>query len=192
VGGALAIGVGAWATRGFHLDGLADTADALASSYDAERALAVARTGDVGPAGAATLVLVLLAQTSAAGAIASREGGPLVVGALWCLARAAAGGGLRRGAPAARTGGLGATFAGRVRLPALAAVWIVAAGVGGRVLLDATVLQAVATVLVALPAVVWLVHRVTRRLDGIVGDAVGAGVEVALAVLLVGLSAVLP
>lgn len=195
VGGALAIGVGAWATRGFHLDGLADTADALASSYDAERALAVARTGDVGPAGAATLVLVLLAQTSAAGAIASREGGPLVVGALWCLARAAAGVGLRRGVPAARTDGMGATFAGSVRLPALAAVWIVAAGVGGlagAVLLDATVLQGVATVLVALAAVVWLVHRVTRRLGGIVGDAVGAGVEVALAVLLVGLSAVLP
>ena len=46
--GALAISAGAWATRGFHLDGLADTADALASSYDRERALTVARLGDVG------------------------------------------------------------------------------------------------------------------------------------------------
>ncbi|MFI5430288.1 adenosylcobinamide-GDP ribazoletransferase [Aeromicrobium sp. UC242_57] len=48
-----AVGLLAAGSRAFHLDGLADTADGLTSSYDRERSLAVMKTGDTGPAGAA-------------------------------------------------------------------------------------------------------------------------------------------
>ncbi|WP_286930268.1 MULTISPECIES: adenosylcobinamide-GDP ribazoletransferase [Aeromicrobium] len=193
--GALAIGLGAWATRGFHLDGLADTADALASSYDRDRALTVARTGDVGPAGAATLVLVLLVQAAAAGTLATCwSWGPVALGGLWCLARAAATVGLRRGVPAARRDGMGATFAGSVGPIALAVAWLAAAAVGAALTAatSAPVLQGVVAVAVALVVVVALIAHVVRRLGGIIGDAVGASVEVALAVLLIGFSAVIP
>lgn len=60
----VAVGLLALGSRALHLDGLADTADGLTASYDRERALAVMRTGDVGPAGAAALVLVLGVQAA--------------------------------------------------------------------------------------------------------------------------------
>jgi len=195
VTGALAIGAGAWTTRGFHLDGLADTADALASSYDRERALTVARTGDVGPAGAATLVLVLLVQAASAGTIAGRwSWGPAAVGVLWCLARAGASVGLRRGVPAARRDGMGATFAGSVPVAALAVVWLAALAVGAGVtmLTGASILEGIVAVAATLLVVLLLVRHVVHRLGGIVGDAIGASVEVALAALLVGFAAVTP
>ncbi len=191
--GALAVGAGAWATRGFHLDGLADTADALASSYDRERALTVARTGDVGPAGAATVVLVLVLQVAAAGSVAQLSWGPVAVGALWCLSRSAGTIGLRRGVPAARQDGLGATFAGSIGPIALAAVWLLtlAAAVALALPADVPVLQAVGAVLLTLIVVVALVTHVVRRLGGIIGDAVGASIEVALVTLLLGFAAIL-
>ena len=64
----------AFLTRGLHLDGLADTADGLAASYDRQRALDVMRRGDTGPAGAATLVLVLLLQAAALAQVLSGGG----------------------------------------------------------------------------------------------------------------------
>ena len=60
--GILAVGVLAVGTRAFHLDGLADTVDGLAASHDRERSLAVMKTGDVGPAGAVALILVIGVQ----------------------------------------------------------------------------------------------------------------------------------
>ena len=61
---------------GLHLDGLADTADGLAVPGDRARRLQVMRKGDMGPAGAATLILVLLVQVTAlADVIAQRRGG---------------------------------------------------------------------------------------------------------------------
>ncbi len=191
--GVLAIGVGGLGTRAFHLDGLADTVDALAASHDRERSLAVARTGDVGPAGAAALVLVLLLQCSAAGALVTATWGPVAVGLVWCLARAAATVGLRRGVPAARADGMGATFAGSVPTAALLVQWLLAGAAlaGSALLLGSTVVAGVLVCALALVTVMLLVRHVVRRLGGIIGDAVGASVELCLAVLLLGLATAL-
>ena len=45
---------------GFHLDGLADTVDALASRKDKKTMLAIMKDGSVGPIGAVSIVLSLL------------------------------------------------------------------------------------------------------------------------------------
>lgn len=190
--GALGIGAGALGTRGFHLDGLADTTDALASSYDRERALAVARTGDVGPAGVVALVLVLVIQCSAAGTVAaSHHWGPLAVGGIWCLARVAASMSMTRGIPAARADGLGRTFAESVHPAATLALWlaVLAAFTALLALIGLDFRQALLTVAFAAAANGLLIRHVVRRLGGMVGDAAGAAIEITLAVLLAGTAA---
>lgn len=197
--GVLVVGILALATRGLHLDGLADTADGLAASYDRERALAVMRSGDTGPTGLAAVVLVLLLQ---AAAIAQAVDGA-ALGALSDPATPVTGGddtrwrvvavvlviavagrvtipiACARGVPSARPSGLGATVAGSVSRRVLAVV-VVAAGT-----LCALVgalgglpwwAGAAAVVLAGLVAGL-LVRRAVRRLGGITGDVIGAAVE---------------
>jgi ABC-type nitrate/sulfonate/bicarbonate transport system permease component len=61
VAAGIALALGGLVTGALHLDGLADTVDGLAAARgDRARALEVMRRGDVGPLGAAALVLVLL------------------------------------------------------------------------------------------------------------------------------------
>lgn len=73
---ALTVGLVALSSRGLHLDGLADTADGLAASYDRDRAMEVMRRGNTGPMGASTLVLVLLIQVAATAELLNGPGGP--------------------------------------------------------------------------------------------------------------------
>ncbi|HPU12879.1 MAG TPA: adenosylcobinamide-GDP ribazoletransferase [Aeromicrobium sp.] len=187
VTGALAVAAGALGNRAFHLDGLADTVDALSASYDRDRALAIARTGDVGPAGATALVLTLLVQAGSVGALAATTWGPALVALCWCAARAAASVGLRRGVRPARDDGLGRTFAESVPVAAALAQWLLIAGAFTAVLslLGSNVFAGPAVVAVTALAVLLLIGHVTNRLGGIIGDAVGACVEVAFAALLV-------
>jgi adenosylcobinamide-GDP ribazoletransferase len=202
---ALALGLLAVATRGLHLDGLADTADGLASGYDRERALAVMRSGDVGPAGVATTVLVLLVQvgclagfvsmSDAAGAVRqswSSAGHLVVVVALAVLlSRAVLPVACARGVPSARPSGLGATVAGTVARTAAAVPALVVAGLGTLVLAWVGLpwwgapLAGVAAVVVTAGVVV----RCTRRLGGITGDVLGACVELSFAAALLALAA---
>ncbi|WP_081194263.1 adenosylcobinamide-GDP ribazoletransferase [Saccharomonospora piscinae] len=184
---ALAVGSVCLGNRGLHLDGLSDTADALAASYDRERALEVMHRGDAGPMGAATLVLVLLAQCAAlAGAVASGHGVAAVVLAL-VASRAVVPACCARGVPAAQRSGLGVMVAGTV--PPLVAVTV------------GVVLAAVAALLPGLPwwqgpvAVVLgfaaagaLLHRCVTRFGGITGDVLGACIEAAALAMFVGLS----
>ncbi|NUT33407.1 MAG: adenosylcobinamide-GDP ribazoletransferase, partial [Hamadaea sp.] len=51
VAGALTVGLAALLTRGLHLDGLADTVDALGSYGDRDRALRIMKSPEVGPFG---------------------------------------------------------------------------------------------------------------------------------------------
>ncbi len=176
---ALGLGLLGWLNRGLHLDGLADTADGLAASYDPQRSLEVMRTPEVGAAGAATLALVLLAQ---AGALAellrwgwrgSGCGALAVVGSRVALAVACAGPG------PAQQQGLGASVAASVRWWQ-AGLLVLGVGLGlsamGFFLGAPPALGLVAVVAGALStcALLW---RCGGRLGGITGDVLGAGVE---------------
>ncbi|WP_435741690.1 adenosylcobinamide-GDP ribazoletransferase [Nocardioides sp. SYSU DS0663] len=181
----LAVAVLAAGSRALHLDGLADVADGLTASYQRERSLEVMKSGAAGPAGVAAVVLVLGVQCAALASLLRREDGWLLAGALVCLSRCALALACTRGVPGARPDGLGATYVGSVRPLATVALWLVAAAVAAAL----AGLAGVVAVLVALAAVAVLLHRAVHRFGGVTGDVFGAAVEVALAALLVVVSA---
>jgi adenosylcobinamide-GDP ribazoletransferase len=179
----LALGTVALISRGLHLDGLADTADGLTAAYDRDRALAVMRLGNTGPAGAAALVLVLVLQAAALAAALDRVG-PIaaLVGVL--AGRAMLPLACTRGIPSARADGLGATVAGTVPRIAALAVLLAVTGV-------CTVIvgwHGAAALALATAASATLLARTVRRFGGITGDVLGACVEVSTAAALVGLT----
>ncbi len=177
----LAVALLAYLTRALHLDGLADTADALGSGKPADAALEIARRGDVGPFGVVTLVLVLLLQVTAL-AVATEVGwGAIAVVIAVVTARVAVVVGCTRGIPAARPEGLGALVAGTV--PRMAAIaWVVATGAAS---LAASIWSGGGwwlpplAVAVGLIVGLALVARSERRLGGITGDVLGAAAETA-------------
>ncbi|HUP99558.1 MAG TPA: adenosylcobinamide-GDP ribazoletransferase [Aeromicrobium sp.] len=182
--GLLAVGVLALGSRALHLDGLADTADGLTSSYDRERSLAVMKSGVVGPAGVAALIVVLGIQVVGFAGLSDE---PLAAGALVLASRAALALTCMRGVPAAAGEGLRSAFAGSVSWPLALLRWLSAAAIAGVVLAvlgmpwqSAIVGFAIATVLVGL-----LIHRAITRLGGVTGDVFGAAIELTLATLLV-------
>ena len=203
VAAGLAVGVLAYGSRGMHLDGLADTVDGLGAGWDRDRALEVMRRGDVGPMGAIALVVVLLVQAAAMAALfGAGWRGALVVGAAVIASRVAPAAVCTRGQRASQGSSLGAAFIGTV--PVVAALL---ATLAVSALLVASVLPValpgspdsstslwvtVRTLLIgalAAPAAVWaaisLRDRAARTFGGVGGDVIGAGVEVALTVLLV-------
>lgn len=190
VAAALGLATYALATRGLHLDGLADTADGLAASYDRGKALDVMRKGDVGPAGMCAVALVLLVQFAAlAQALSSLGVVTVLVAAL--AARVAVPLACAAGVPHARPDGLGAKVAGSVGLLPLVACCALTALTCAAALASAGHEAwpgpvAVAAVL----ATSWLVlRRATSRLGGMTGDVIGACVELSTAAALLVLAA---
>lgn len=183
----LAVGTLALGTRGLHLDGLADTADGLAVSYDREKALEVMRRGNTGPAGATALVLVLALQVAAGAALFASAWGVGAFVVLGCLSRASLAITCAAGVPPARPGGLGAAVSGAVPRPLGAASAVLAAAAACAVLAATGRpwwLGGLAVVAAAL-VVLGLTRRCVRRWGGVTGDVMGAGVEIAFAALLV-------
>jgi adenosylcobinamide-GDP ribazoletransferase len=176
LGAVLAVALLAMLSRGLHLDGLADTADGLASHAPAERALQIMRRSDIGPFGVLAIVFAVLVDVAALAAIGGSSWRPVAA-----LAVAAAAGRLavlhaaHRRVPSARADGFGAWVAGSVSTPVAATV-------------DAGIvawLLAAAGALVVTAAVRW---HVTRRLGGVTGDVFGALVEIGTALTLTGLA----
>ncbi|WP_034590350.1 adenosylcobinamide-GDP ribazoletransferase [Hamadaea tsunoensis] len=180
--GALAVGANALLTRGLHLDGLADTVDALGAYRGRERALEIMKSPEVGPFGVAALVLVLLVQAVAVGSAPF----PAVVAA-WAAGRVAITLACARGVPAARPGGLGAFVAGSVPRPAAAAAALAVAALAIPAV-AARWWQGPAAVLLALCVVLLLLRHLVRRLGGITGDVLGFVAETALTGALIGLT----
>ena len=194
LGAALAVAALAWLTRALHLDGLADTADALGSGRPAADALEIARRSDIGPFGVVTVVLVVLVQVAALADLLDRGAGAgsLVIAVV--TGRLALTLACLRGIPAARPDGLGAVVAGSVPRAgglAVALLWLAlaVASVGREHGLAAGLATGGAVVGGLLAAAV-VVHVARRRLGGITGDVLGATAEITTAVVLVILVAV--
>ncbi|HEX5384866.1 MAG TPA: adenosylcobinamide-GDP ribazoletransferase [Propionibacteriaceae bacterium] len=185
-GGLVVVGGLALGSRALHLDGLADTFDGLGSGWTAERSLTVMRRGDVGPMGVVALIIVLGLQAVSIGELIHGLAGALLVGLVVCSSRAALCLICVRGVPAAREDGLGVAVAGSVPRSAAVACWITvllimtAAAWSGRSPISGALATAAAASAVGL-----LVHRCVRRLGGVTGDVMGAGIEIAFTVMIV-------
>ncbi len=169
------------ATRGLHIDGVADTADGLGCYGPAGRALEVMRSGGSGPFGVAAVVVVIMAQ----GLAFSVLGAVGIVVAV-CAGRVGAVLACRRSVPAAEGSTLGAAVAGSQPVPAVAG-WI-AVLVAGSVAAAPRPWQGPVAVLVALCCGAALVAHCVRRFGGISGDVLGATIEATTTVAALGLT----
>ena len=173
-------------TRAMHLDAIADVTDALGGGWTPERAREILHRGDVGPMGVVALVLMLAAQIAAIAQLAATPRGWLLVGVAVLAARAAVTLACRRGLTAMPGSRLGASVAGSIK-PAALTVSLVAATV--LVVLAAWPQPWAGLVaLLAWAGCAALVHRTSKRFGGVNGDVMGATVEVASTILLVGLA----
>jgi adenosylcobinamide-GDP ribazoletransferase len=182
--GLLVVGALALVTRGMHVDGLADTADGLGCYGPPERALAVMKDGGAGPFGVVALIVVLGAQAASLATLAQ-------TGRWWAVGLAIAAGrvafvwGCRRGVVAARPEGFGALVAGTQPIALALGWWVVTAGAAVFVV-PGRWWQGPAAVVVAALAVAGLSVHTRRRFGGLVGDVLGAGCELTVAIVLAG------
>jgi adenosylcobinamide-GDP ribazoletransferase len=170
VAGGVALALGAAITGAIHLDGLADTADALGGP-SRERALAIMRDSRVGAYGVTALVLVLVVEAAALAALGAREQ-VLAAAAAFGLARAVAPA-LACVSPSARETGLGRSLAARGRTRAAVGV-LVAATIAVALAGDR------AAGAFAAAGACWAVALILcrRRFGGVTGDTLGAAIVV--------------
>lgn len=182
--GALVLAALAYLTRGIHLDGLADTVDGLAASWDRERALRIMRSGDVGPMGAATLALVLLIDAAALGVLLPATPGLVAAAVAVVTSRLTVTWACLPAVPSARAEGLGQVVSGSVPIPRAAAVTaaVLALGTVAETVSGGSWWLPAAVMLGAAASTGLLARRCIRRLGGMTGDVLGACVELSLAV----------
>lgn len=191
VTGALTLAAVGITTRAMHLDGFADTVDGFGGGWTRERALEIMHRGDVGPMGAAALVLLLLVQAGSLAQLSAVPWSAVLVGVLVCAARLAATLLCSTPVPSARQSGMGSLVARSVPLPLAGAVTVLT----GAVVTAAVTLGgldwvwgpvAVAGLLLAVGGFCVLA---VRRFGGVTGDVMGAAIEVAFTALLLVLAA---
>jgi len=184
------VAVAALLTRGLHLDGLADTVDALGSYRRGDEALEIMKKPDIGPFGVAAVTLTLLIQAAAVATLS-----PWALIPAWAAGRLAVTLACRRGIPPARPTGLGALVAATVPTPiAILLAALTAAGATAVVALTAPGAAAAlpwqgpAAVVAAALSTLLLVRHAVKRFGGITGDVIGAAVELATTVALITLT----
>lgn len=170
------------ATRGMHVDGLADTVDGLGCYGPPERALSVMRDGSTGPFAVTALILVLGAQAAGLAELARSADWAAVVLA-GAVGRAAFVLCCRRGVQAARPEGLGVLVAGSQPSWVVACWWTVLAVLGAFAVTDTWWVGVLAVVLTAVALLV-LTRHVHHRIGGVTGDVLGAASELSTTMVL--------
>jgi adenosylcobinamide-GDP ribazoletransferase len=176
----------AWATRALHLDGLADTADALGSGKPAAAALEIARKSDIGPFGVLALIFALLLQITAIASFANSRDSYLAFVIAIVASRVGLTIACTRAWPPARPEGLGAMVSASVPFVVAISWSVITLGLAGW-LLGTAGLISVAFGLIAGIAVLMMSRR---RLGGVTGDVLGATIEITTAATLVALALV--
>lgn len=173
VSAVLLVGLGAWLTRGLHLDGLADLLDGLGGGQTPERRLAIMKDSANGAFGVIGLVLLLVLKVACLASLLANGEGFLFfalvavpVAARWAMSTLAC------GVQYPRASGTGHAFVGKVGLGELALGsflltpliwwnWSV-----GLIILGAAMLPAF-----------WLRFKASKALGGVTGDVLGASCE---------------
>lgn len=163
----------AFLTRGLHLDGVADTFDAIGSNADRDRALSIMRDSSNGALGVLALIIVILIKAVTVTEL-SRQGAWQWLMLVPCLSRTGINCLGSFSIYARPEGGLGEAFTGRASLRYLpmaaatagAAAWILR-GIAGISMLAAVGFLSLFTAL-------WC----RKKFGGITGDILGANVEI--------------
>jgi adenosylcobinamide-GDP ribazoletransferase len=178
-----ALAASAVITGGLHLDGLADSADALFSWRPRERKLEILRDSHIGAMGALALFLVLGVKLGALLALEAAWWQGALLAPVWGRWAAVCG---LYGFPSARPDGLGAGVRTHLAAGRFAAVTAATLVIGGLVCPPWGAL-------VSLPVGLttwWAAAAMTRSLGGLTGDSYGALGEMGEAVTLLGLVAI--
>lgn len=167
------VGLGAWLTRGLHLDGLADVADGMGGAYDPERRLAIMKDSRVGSFGVLALIMgVGLKVFSVSGLLAAHCWSAILL--VPALSRYAMVLSMHKAVYARAEGGLGKAFVeglGRHEV-FWASVWAVL------IAMALVQLWAVLMLAVATASAMVLRSAAKRWLGGMTGDMLGAVNEV--------------
>lgn len=182
--GMAAVAVLALASRGMHLDGLADTFDGLGTYGPPERAREVMKSGGAGPFGVAALGFAIGIQALAFAELAASERW-LAVGLAVTLGRVAVVTACRRGVHAAPGARFGALVAG-TQSPFTALGWSTAAVGVAVIAVPGLPWAGPLVVLAASGVAVLLVRHCVRRIGGLSGDVLGATVELTTTVAALG------
>lgn len=179
--------LGVWLTRGLHLDGLGDVADALGGGRTQERRLAIMKDPHLGAFGVMAIVALLLIKTAAYDRLAAYQAWrwlvlPPVLARTMLVA-------LSLWLPyARREGGTARDFVEGARIGHLLAALCLAVVLSGAIAGITGVLLLGMSLLVTLGLRAWM----RRNFGGITGDLLGMANELLEAVLLILLAAYAP
>ncbi|MDH3299881.1 MAG: adenosylcobinamide-GDP ribazoletransferase [Acidimicrobiia bacterium] len=190
---AMSVAASTLITGAFHLDGVADVADAFGGGWTREQRLAILKDSRLGTYGTATVVMVLLIEVAALTTIVERRAVEVVIAVICAhaVSRAAAVVTMRVARPAT-IDGMAAAYVAEAGPRALSMALTVAAAIllgfallvgDGMVAIIVMMAAVVVAVAIASAAMITLANR---KIDGITGDVLGSVQQIsALAVLVV-------